>query len=73
MSAVANVKGDAAEHKAQGTIVGSGRQAAQGVEYKEQTALALPDSRVAVKQEQVAANELAALEHTKSDASGPRR
>lgn len=58
---------------AQDTVVGSGRQAAQGVEYKEQAALALPDSRVAVKQEQVANNELAALEHTKTDANGPRR
>ncbi len=58
---------------AQDTVVGSGRQAAQGVEYKEQAALALPDSRVAVKQEQVADNELAALEHTKTDAAGPRR
>lgn len=58
---------------AQDTVVGSGRQAAQGVEYKEQAALTLPDSRVAVKQEQVADNELAALEHTKTDATGPRR
>lgn len=76
-SAAANVKKAASdsteEPKPQGTIVGSGRQAAQGVEYKEQTALTLPDSKVAVKQEQVAANELAALEHTKSDAVGPRR
>lgn len=54
-------------------VVGSGRQAAQGVEYKEHAALALPDSRVAVKSEQVAEDELAALEHTKTDAAGPRR
>ena len=76
-NAAANVQRGASditeEPKAQGAIVGSGRQAAQGVEYKEQTALALPDSKLAVKQEQVAADELAALEQTKSDAVGPRR
>ena len=59
--------------KAHGTIVGSGRQAAQGVEYKEKATLALPDSKVAVKQEQVAQDELAALEQTRADAAGPRR
>ena len=76
-SAAANVKRAASdsteEPKPQGTIVGSGRQAAQGVEYKEQAALTLPDSKVAVKQEQVAADELEALEHTEFDAVGPRR
>ena len=54
-------------------VVGSGRQAAQGVEYKEKAALALPDSKVTVKQEHIAETELAALDKTKSDAAGPRR
>ena len=76
-NSAANVQRPASDSKeqpkAQGAIVGSGRQAAQGVKYKEQTALALPDSKVAVKQEQLAADELAALERTKSDTVGPRR
>ena len=62
-----------AEPAARSVVVGSGRQAAQGVEYKEKAALALPDSKVTVKQEQVADTELAALDKTKSDAAGPRR
>lgn len=59
--------------EAQAAVVGSGRQAAQGAEYKEKAALALPDSKVAVKQEQIADSEAAALDHSKSDTDGPRR
>jgi len=57
----------------QSTVVGSGRQAAQGMEYKEKTSLSLPDSKVAVKKEQIADTELNALESTRTDAEAPRR
>ena len=57
----------------QGAPVGSGRQAAQGAEYKEKTHLSLPGSKVAVKEEQTAGDELQALEKTQTDAKGPRR
>lgn len=63
----------AVQSESQSTVVGSGRQAAQGMEYKEKTALSLPDSKIAVKEEQTAADELQALEKTHSDTEGPRR
>ena len=55
------------------TVVGSGRQAAQGMEYKEKTTLSLPDSKITVKQEQIADDELHALVKTASGVDGPRR
>ena len=54
-------------------VVGSGRQAAQGVEYKEKASLSLPDSKVLKKEEHIAADEIQALDKTKSEGEGPRR
>ena len=55
------------------TFVGSGRQAAQGVNYKEQSSHAVHDSKVAVKQEQTAEDELQAVQYTKTEGVGTRR
>ncbi|DBA84314.1 TPA: hypothetical protein ACH3X2_006368 [Trebouxia sp. C0005] len=57
-------EGTAAPADPQSIIVGSGRQAAQGVEYKEKASLSLPDSKVAVKEEHIAADEIQALDKT---------
>jgi len=57
----------------QSIVVGSGRQAAQGVEYKEKASLSLPGSKVLVKEEHIAADEIQALDKTKSEGEGPRR
>ncbi|DBB09374.1 TPA: hypothetical protein ACH3X3_007949 [Trebouxia sp. C0006] len=57
----------------QNIVVGSGRQAAQGVEYKEKASLSLPDSKVLKKEEHIAADEIQALDKTKSEGEGPRR
>ena len=51
------------------THVGSGRQAAQGIEYKEKPGPFLPDSKVAVKQQQIAGDEMQALQKTQSETS----
>jgi len=66
-------EGTAAPPDPQSIVVGSGRQAAQGVEYKEKASLSLPDSKVVVKEEHVASDEIQALDKTKSEAEGPRR
>ncbi len=66
-------EGTAAPADPQSIVVGSGRQAAQGVEYKEKASLSLPDSKVVVKEEHIAADEIQALDKTKSEGEGPRR
>ena len=53
--------------------VGSGRQAAQGVNYTEKPSRHLPDGKIAVKQEQVADSESKAIELTETAGGGTRR
>ena len=64
----------AAAKQEKSTRIGLGRQAAQGVEYKDKsTLLVLPDSKVAVKQQQTADNEADALQKTQTESPAPRR
>lgn len=72
-NALKAAEGTAAPADPQSIVVGSGRQAAQGVEYKEKASLSLPDSKVVVKEEHIAADEIHALDKTKSEGQGPRR
>ena len=63
----------AAKHE-KSSRVGLGRQAARDVEYKDKSAsLILPDSKVAVKQQQTADNEAEALQKTQTESAAPRR
>lgn len=54
-------------------FVGSGRQAAQGINYKEKAGPVAHDSKLIVKQEQLAENELQAVQNTKTEQPGTRR
>ena len=54
-------------------FVGSGRQAAQGINYKEKSGPVAHDSKLIVKQEQLAENELQAVQNTKTEQPGTRR
>lgn len=71
-TALTNSPGDTSVPQGQG-FVGSGRQAAQGVDYKEKSSLVGHDSKVIIKQEQVADSEAQAVQNTKSEGSGIRR
>ena len=68
-----NLKGENVDTAQGQAFVGSGRQAAQGINYKERAGHVAHDSKLIVKQEQMAENELQAVQNTKTEQPGTRR
>lgn len=62
-----------AEQQTDSAPVGSGRQAAQGMNYTEKASCQLLESKIAVKQEQLAEDEAKAVQQTETADGGFRR